>query len=220
MSAPPLITPLATIAGAQLVAYDTERFPFARLLARTVFRVPSLERLHVYLERRRIRRGVSPELCYADNIRLRMLMQSLTDDSPFYRLYHAFVRAVVRPAFGGPMSYTSHPKMRVHLAGTPSVSAWHRDADVTGRLDNVNAWLPFTDAFGTNTLWIESDYGREDYQPVPVPFGSLLVFDGGLLRHGTVANDTPSTRVSLDFRFAIRGVRTSAAAAITAHRRP
>ncbi len=32
--------------------------------------------------------------------------------------------------------------------------------------------------------------------------GQALLFDGGLLEHGTVTNDTPSSRVSCDLRFA------------------
>jgi len=50
-------------------------------------------------------------------------------------------------------------------------------------------------------LWCESDYGLGDYAPMPVRYGEALLFDGGLLRHGSVPNDSGVTRVSMDFRF-------------------
>jgi ectoine hydroxylase-related dioxygenase (phytanoyl-CoA dioxygenase family) len=60
------------------------------------------------------------------------------------------------------------------------------------------------DAFDTNTIWVETDYGRGDYVPVPVSYGEILLFDGGWLLHGSVPNTTPVTRVSFDFRFAAK----------------
>jgi ectoine hydroxylase-related dioxygenase (phytanoyl-CoA dioxygenase family) len=90
----------------------------------------------------------------------------------------------------------------VHLAGSPSASAWHTDQQVTGRDDQINVWLPFADTCPANTLWVETEYGRGDYRPICVRYGQMLLFDGGRLSHGTVRNDSPLTRVSMDFRFA------------------
>lgn len=190
---------------ARLLDYDTRKFPFAAWLAAVVFKVPSLERLHENWQKHKIARGQSGTLGYDDNLRLRALMQNLDDNSPFYTLYHGFVSNVIASAFGRKISYSSHPKMRVHLAGTSSVSKWHRDVDVTGREDQLNVWLPFTNTEGNNTLWVENDYEGGDHRPIAVPYGKALIFDGGYLSHGTVENDTEVTRVSLDFRFSIVG---------------
>lgn len=179
--------------GSRRIEYDTGTFPFARVLEHTVFKVRPLDQLH------RGRRDAK----YTDNLALRRLMQELPDSSPFMKLYHYFVRSVVAPRFGGRVSYSNHPKMRVHLAGTPGVSSWHRDVDVTRRSDQINAFLPFTRCFDGCALWCESEYGKADYAPLPMEYGSLYLFDGGYLSHGTMLNDTGVTRVSLDFRFAI-----------------
>src|SRR5690606_14317032 len=114
-----------------------------------------------------------------------------------------WVRRVLAPRYGGHISYAAHPKMRVHLAGTGSVSDFHCDADVTGRLDQINCYLPFTDVRDGSTLWCEHDYGSNDYAPLNLRYGQALVWDGGRLRHGTVHNDTDLTRVSCDFRFSV-----------------
>jgi hypothetical protein len=208
------------VPAGRLLTYDTDRFPFAAWLAAEVFKVQRLDDLHVDWQRYKQRKGLPDGLGYGDNLLLRSLMQKLPDHSPFYRLYHAFTRRVIAPEFGHKISYSSHPKMRVHLAGTPTVSKWHRDAEVTNRDDQMNVWLPFTDTYDSNTLWIETEYGRQDYKPVTVRYGQALVFDGGYLTHGTVANNTHKTRVSADFRFAILGPSLPDLARVIFNRRP
>jgi hypothetical protein len=188
--------------NAQVIRYDLAEFPFIAILERLVFKAHPLTALHHYWRRSKVRRGNAADLGYSDNLALRALMQSLPDDSPFFRLYHRFAHQVVSPLFGGGISYSKRPKMRIHLAGTTSVSSWHRDTDVTHRGDQINVFLPFTSCFGTNTLWCESDYGAKDYAPIRLEPGEAFLFDGGFLDHGTVANETDVTRCSLDFRFA------------------
>lgn len=185
--------------NAQILRFDVARYPFTTVLERLVFRVRPLAALHEHARRRR---PDGAPLGYADNLALRARMQNLPDDSPFFVLYHRFVREVVASVYGGRISYSTRPKMRVHLAGTPSVSAFHRDVDVTHRPDQINVFLPFTPCFDTNTLWCESDYGARDYRPIRLTPGEAYLFDGGYLEHGTVANETEVTRCSLDFRFA------------------
>ena len=189
--------------NAQILRYDLAAFPFPVVLECTVFKVQPLAELHQHWRRVKAKRQGTDELGYADNLALRKLMQDLPDDAPLYRLYHRFVRNVVGPVFGGRISYSSRPKMRIHLAGTASVSSWHRDVDVTHRPDQINVFLPFTPCFGGNALWCESGYGARDYCPIELMPGEAYLFDGGYLAHGTVANETEVTRCSLDFRFAV-----------------
>ena len=184
-----------------LFNYSTKKYPFAPILERQVFRVPRLSRLHRYLRATRERKRIDKPLCHGDNLALRRHMQEQPEESLLYQTYFRFVYHFIAPRFQGKISYSHHPKMRVHLSETKSVSGWHRDADVTKRPEQLTVWLPFTDCDDTNTLWIESDYGKKDFRPVKVDYGQVLVFDGGYLEHGTVANTTDRTRVSLDFRF-------------------
>ncbi len=191
-----------------ILRYDTERFPFAKLLERDVFHVPRLDALHQHVLARRRALGLGNQLSHRDNLAVRKLMQDLPGDAPFYRLYHAFMLHLLCPLVGRGISYSSHPKMRIHFPGTGSVSSFHHDIIVTKRIDQVNFWMPFTNVADTTALWLESDYGRADYAPVPVQYGEALVFDGGYLGHGSVANDGDTTRVSLDLRFSYRKATT------------
>jgi len=185
---------------AQVISFATDRYPFEKFLAEGVFKVARLDSLHVYWAEH----TGNDKASYADNLELRKLMQDLADDSPFYTLYHKWIAEFIAPRFGKRISYSAHPKMRVHLARTGSVSDFHRDADVTGRSDQINCYLPFTDVFDTNTLWSESARGLGDYSPLNLKYGEALIWNGGFLKHGTFRNETNHTRVSCDFRFSVR----------------
>jgi len=189
--------------NALYLKYNTEKYPFTKILESEVFKIRPLSNLHTYIFLYKKNKSMFPvQLEYKDNLALRKIMQDLSNDSNFYKVYHKFIREMIAPLYGHKISYSNHPKMRVHLAGTDSVSKWHRDVDITGREDQINVFLPFTDCFGTNTLWCESNYGLKDYRPLNIPNGTALLFDGGYLEHGTVFNNTNVSRVSLDFRFA------------------
>jgi hypothetical protein len=181
---------------ALIIEFDTGRFPFHEVLA-AEFGTPRLSQLHLTRQRTTGR----AELTYADNLALRRQLEQMPDASPFSKLYDAWVAAVVAPKYGTIIRYSAHPKMRVHLAGTGGVSNFHRDADITGRHEQINCYLPFTDVEGTGTLWSETTYGARDYAPINLRYGQALIWDGGWLLHGSYPNETSSTRVSCDFRF-------------------
>lgn len=186
--------------NARIVRYDTQAFPFRKCIEKKIFRIDQLDQLHATVLRSR--NGGQAGVQMKDNLYYRQLLEKMPDDSAFYRIYHAFARFCLAPLFGGKMSYSGHPSFRVHMPGTRRISGWHRDADITRRLDQINVWLPFTDTWGSNTLWTERHYGIGDFFPVSVNYGQALLFDGGMLQHGSVSNDTDVTRVSMDFRFA------------------
>jgi hypothetical protein len=180
-----------------ILNYNTEIFPFKEILEKNVFKIPKLNELH-HVWRKQTGNN---ELTYNDNLILRKLMQRLPDEALFYKVYHRWIARVIAIHYANKISYSAHPKMRVHLAGTGSVSDFHRDAKVTDRLDQINCYLPFTDVFEGSTLWCETDYGSEKYTPINLKYGQALLWDGGMLKHGTYKNDTSNARVSCDLRF-------------------
>jgi ectoine hydroxylase-related dioxygenase (phytanoyl-CoA dioxygenase family) len=96
--------------------------------------------------------------------------------------------------------YQKIPTFRVHLKDNQAVGEWHRDRDYNHGKSEVNIWLPFTDAYDTNTIWIESEEDKNDFKPYNVSYGEVLVFNGANLIHGNKTNIEHDTRVSVDFR--------------------
>ncbi len=189
----------AALGDARMISYDTERYPFAALACEALG-VDDLRRLH---EADAVGvRGRPPR--YQDNLELRKLLGHRLCAGRFPEVYKAMVGDVIGPLFARRLAYSNTPQFRVHLAGGPSASGWHVDHQVIGRTDQISVWLPFVDTWGTNTLWVESDYELADYRPISVKYGEMLLFDGTWLSHGTLRNDTGHTRVSIDFRVAPR----------------
>lgn len=60
--------------------------------------------------------------------------------------------------------------------------------------------MPFTDAFETNSLQVESSPGSADFAPITCGNGSVFRFFGNGCEHLTELNLTGATRLSLDFR--------------------
>mmetsp|Transcript_23571 Transcript_23571/g.28479 ORF Transcript_23571/g.28479 Transcript_23571/m.28479 type:complete len:88 (+) Transcript_23571:45-308(+) len=54
--------------------------------------------------------------------------------------------------------------------------------------------------WGSNTLWVESKPGLQDFHPIELEYGQLLRFNGNECTHFTKSNVTDHTRVSFDFR--------------------
>lgn len=184
---------------ALLMRYDRNRFPFDDILAE-ILQVPSLAEMHAVILNLQRGLGRRNELLSDDNYLLRERLNKIPDDAPFYEQYRLFVEQELAMTLGERIAYTAHPTFRVHMHGTPSVSTWHRDIDVTGRRDQVTVWIPLVDVGGSNSVWVESHYERGDYAPISIRHGELLLFDSGGLMHGSVYNNSGVTRVSLDFR--------------------
>jgi len=182
---------------ARILVFDTQKYPLAETVS-VASGVFDLARLHEAPEI--LAKGEGPS--YQHNVHLRQELDTQLRTTRFPVIYASLIRDVVSPLFGGRLSYSKRPQMRVHLEGSPSASVWHTDHQVIGRVDQVNAWLPLVDTWGTNTLWVESDYGAGDHQPIPVRYGEVLLFDGTWLEHGTMPNNSGRSRISIDFRFA------------------
>lgn len=182
------------------VSYDTAKYPFADIVAKSVLHTDDLSRFHEqYLASKRARGGKGV-LAHDDNMAAREHLKTLDQESEFFRLYNAFVREVIDiPLFQGKVTPV-RPVFRVQMAHSNSVSLWHRDVEVTGCGIVLTAWIPFVDTFGSNTIWVETEYGKKDYAPLPVRYGQILFFDSAWLWHGSVRNDTEATRVSMDIR--------------------
>ena len=114
--------------------------------------------------------------------------------------YRSFVLELLRDTVSGISSYQSPPSFRFHYCGRSS-SVFHRDKDFGVEDGRLNVWVPLTNVWGENSLWVESTIGAKNYRPIVLKLGQALIFDGVNLGHGSRINTTDSTRVSFDFRF-------------------
>ena len=117
----------------------------------------------------------------------------------FLNLFDKFVLKIAKEYFKENVIYQSKPTLRIHLPDNMAVGEFHRDRDYNHPIEEINFWIPVTKAVETNTVWIESDYDKKDYQPMNLDYGQFIYFDSGLL-HGNKLNLEKKTRISFDFR--------------------
>jgi hypothetical protein len=123
-------------------------------------------------------------------------------NADFLALYRSFIDKEIRKLFPNEeyLVYQKIPTFRVHLKNNVSVGEFHRDRDYNHGRSEINFHMPFTDTNSSNSIWMESQEGLEDYKPYVLKYGQLLMFDGANLKHGNKLNDSDDTRVSVDFR--------------------
>lgn len=126
-----------------------------------------------------------------------------TDD--FISMYDSFINKVVQPLYNEKIVYQAIPTFRICLPNNIAVGEYHkdkkyRDESWASKVKEYNFFLPFTDAFGTNTIWVESEEDKGDYAAMECKYGECIKWDGSNLTHGNEINTTGKTRVSVDFR--------------------
>jgi len=184
----------------KLIKFDTSKFNFADIYG-TLLSTTDLSKLH------------NSELNTYDTLFTREQDQSTKFHQIYYEnfensiqpIYKKFISDVVRPLYNGPIVYQKIPTFRIHLPGNIAVGEFHKDKwyrDKTWHEDvqEINYYLPFTNVFGTNTIWVETQEDKGDFAPIEVDYGTLVQWDGVNLMHGNKQNDTNKTRVSVDFR--------------------
>lgn len=177
----------------KLINYNPEQWTFREII-RKALEVESLERIHEQVlyekfDREHDQSSVWHKKYYNNN-------------GEFLKMYNDFVRMEIKKIFPDEqyIVYQKIPTFRVHLKNNLGVGEFHRDRDYNHGRSEINFHLPFTNTNESNSIWIESKEGLEDYKPCILNYGQILMFDGANLKHGNKVNTSEQTRVSVDFR--------------------
>lgn len=123
----------------------------------------------------------------------------------FSNIYQDFIKCIVLPIYSSPIVYQKIPTFRIAFNNNIAVGEFHKDKhyrniDWAEKVSEDNFFLPFTDAFDTNTIWVETEEDKGDFIPMNCNYGQMVRWDGSNLTHGNKINKTGKTRVSIDFR--------------------
>lgn len=133
------------------------------------------------------------------------LFYAWMDSSEFLDKYSDFIREYVRPLYSDKIVVQKKPTFRICYPNNIAVGEyhkdkWYRDGEWAEQVKELNFFLPFTDAFDTNTIWVESEQDKKDFAPMNCKYGEFIQWDGPNLLHGNKLNETGKTRISIDFR--------------------
>ena len=179
-----------------LFNYNTNDFPFRELLEK-LFQTNDLSSLKENV-------GVFSR-DKDQNTKYHKLYYEWARSKEFSLLYEKFINEVISPLYNEPIVYQSIPTFRIAYPNNIAVGEFHkdknyRDIDWALKVQEDNFFLPFTDAFDTNTIWVESEEDKGDYQPMNCKYGECIQWDGSNLKHGNKINKTGKSRISVDFR--------------------
>jgi hypothetical protein len=176
--------------------YNTNEFNFASSLAK-IFNVADLATINSdidLLKRENDQSTPHHKLFYE---------WSRTGD--FTSMYDLFIKQYIRPLYENSIVIQKIPTFRICYPNNIAVGEfhkdkWYRNGDWAAKVKELNFFLPFTDAFDTNTIWVESSEDKNDFSPMICKYGEFIQWDGPNLLHGNKINTTGKTRVSIDFR--------------------
>lgn len=178
------------------IKYDIEKYPFGKIL-QNVFDVGYLHEINDDVQL------FSRETDQSTIFHKKYYEWTLTDE--FITLYDNFILDIIRPLYDEKIVYQSIPTFRIAYQNNIAVGEFHkdkfyRDEKWTKDVKEDNFFLPFTDAFDTNTIWAETIEDLGDFIPLNCNYGEIIQWDGSNLMHGNNINKTGKTRVSVDFR--------------------
>eukprot|EP01089_Gocevia_fonbrunei_P017638 TRINITY_DN577_c0_g1_i1.p1 TRINITY_DN577_c0_g1~~TRINITY_DN577_c0_g1_i1.p1 ORF type:complete len:229 (-),score=38.83 TRINITY_DN577_c0_g1_i1:87-773(-) len=119
----------------------------------------------------------------------------------FLDVYERFVKEIIAPSFADDtIVYQKKPTFRIHLPNNIAVGQKHRDGDYQHPAGEINFWLPFTNVFGNNGFYVETEPNKGDFHGLTMKYGEVFRFYGNQCWHYNQVNDTGVSRVSVDFR--------------------
>ena len=178
------------------IKYNTNKFNFAEQL-QNLFNIEKLDSINdlVPVFERKNDQNTKYHKLYYDWIR--------QDNSKL--LYENFINEVVRPLYDESIVYQAIPTFRVCYPNNIAVGEFHKDKNYRNiewaeKVNELNYFMPLTNAFDTNTIWVESEEDKGDFAPMNCNYGEIIQWDGSNLSHGNKLNKTGKCRISVDFR--------------------
>ena len=118
----------------------------------------------------------------------------------FLDSYERLIYDIIKPSFSENVVYQKIPTFRIQLVNNLGVFEFHKDKSYQHNCHEVNFFLPITNAYNTNTIWVESEEDKGDYSPMNTKYGQIVKWNGNYLTHGNKQNKEKHSRVSVDFR--------------------
>lgn len=178
------------------ISYNTTQFSFKQKLEK-LFQINDLSQLNENIE------VFTREKDQSTNWHKLFYEWACTDE--FVQLYDKFILEIIKPLYNEQIAYQAIPTFRVCYPNNIAVGEFHKDkhyrnGEWAAKVKEDNFFLPFTDAYDTNTIWVESEEDKGDFTPINCSYGECIQWDGCNLTHGNKINSTGKARISVDFR--------------------
>lgn len=187
------------------INYDSNVYQFKEIISR-IFECTDLSKIHKKFEIDEIsKKSIIDTHKFQQSEYHQIYYKNFSQIKP---LYEKFILGVIKKEYDSQnLIYQSIPTFRLHFPNGLSVGMFHKDKDLRDEewhesIKEDNYYLPFTNSYGTNTIWYETEEDKGDFVPMECNYGQVVKWDGTNLTHGNKINTTEDTRISIDFRVA------------------
>lgn len=127
-------------------------------------------------------------------------------------LYHRFLTTWLLPQLEEEEYIVQkEPSFRIHIPNNTALGkrehetdderiGLHCDAEYNHPTSEVNYIVTVTGQADTNSCYVETEPGKDDFHPINIEYGEVFRFYGNRCRHFNKRNHTDQTRISFDFR--------------------
>jgi hypothetical protein len=188
------------------LSYDAMKYDFQDIVKR-IFDIKDLQRAH------ELRPRSNDQITFEEDTKTWFHRHYY--DSPLYGemigIYETFVKDIILPRYSDSAYVVQvDPSFRIGIPNNTALGirnddtndriGCHCDADYNHQPGEINFIVPITPMFDTNSVYVESEPGKEDFHPVNLSVGDVFCFYGNKCRHYNVTNTTGLSRLSIDFR--------------------
>lgn len=193
-----------------VLTYDTREYPFQELMKKLLGFNGDITQCHTLVKDSTQWDQISFQNDTATDF------HKLYYKSPHYSemiaLYHRFLQEWLLPQLEEEEYIVQkEPSFRIHIPNNTALGkrgdevddekiGFHCDADYNHPAAEVNYMITITGQADSNSCYIESEPGKEDWHPINIQYGEVHRFYGNKCRHFNKKNTTSYTRISFDFR--------------------
>ena len=128
---------------------------------------------------------------------------NIKNDDSFKKIYCGMVKCIYKEFFPNEkfMIFQSFPSIRFQYMSSVTIPP-HKDSDHLSNhpLGEKNFLIPITEMKDTNSIYIESECDKRDFESVHLHPGELFYFNGNTCTHYNEKNQEGKLRISMDFR--------------------
>lgn len=185
----------STFGDHKILSYDTKKHPFIEYF-QDLFENNDIENIYLSMEQHEIVEEKDTQLH-------KKFYNDIKSNDRFKKLYCNLVKDIYSDFFNEEkiLIFQSYPSIRIQFFDKIVVPP-HCDSDDLGKhpLGEKNFIIPITKMCNTNTIYIESEPGKQDFKNIDMDYGDLFFFNGNKCVHYNMKNQEKTIRISLDFR--------------------
>jgi hypothetical protein len=195
----------------KIYSFPVEQFPFQQVMSKILGLEGDLKEAHTLIEGSTEWSQITFENDTSTGFHTKYYKSPLYHE--MITLYKQFLQEWLLPQLEEEEYIVQkEPSFRIHLPNNTALGKRDNEAELNERIgfhcdgeynhppSEMNYMFTITGQSDTNSCYVESEPGKEDFHPIQLEYGEVFRFYGNRCRHFNKKNISGQTRISFDFR--------------------